>query len=293
MADTNIEGVSSPVSDTTKQVLESLKAEGHEIEENRPAQFGDDEQVIETEIEAKKEEPTPEPAPEVKPEEKQAKPEREHSFVPAWKLKVAEDQKAKAEARHQEALAEIERLSRKTEMTHSEKQDLSDEISSLADEYGVDKGFLSRLEKSILAKSSTPKEITEKLKELDVIKAEINKKHEETAYSQEFDKDIIPLIRAENPEISESALSQIKDILKTYAYSEEYGKLPLSKIYKAEREGLPIPAPAPRKKSAESSRSGTIRANDDIDFDNMTEEQFKNLPGEKMLEFARYKAGRK
>jgi hypothetical protein len=288
-----IEGVSGPVSDTTRQALESLKAEGHTIDESLPAKFGDDEEVIENEKEEEAPQATPEKEPEPEAPKEQPKQEREHSYVPAWKLKVAEDQKAKAEARYQEAQGEIERLSRKPEMTNSDKENLGDALEALGDEFGVDKNFLAKLEKAIVSKTSIPKDISEKLKELDVIKQDRAKEYQENSYLKEFESDVLPIIKAENPNISETALSQIKDNLKKYAFSEEYAKLPLNKVFKVEKETLGIPVATPHKKTVESSRSGTTRATTTIDFDDMSEEQFKTLAPEQMLEFAKYKAGRR
>lgn len=278
-----------PVSEATKQALEELRAEGAETTEDEETE------VEEAKPEAKKTEDTEkvETKEPEKPDTEDKKPEREHSFVPAWKLKVAEDQKAKAEARYQEAQSEIERLSRKPEMTKTEKEDLGDALEALGDEFGVDKNFLAKLEKAIVSKTSMPKDIAEKLKELDVIKQDRAKEYQDNSYSKEFENDILPLIRAENPNISESALSKIKDNLKKCAFSEEYAKLPLAKVYKVEKEELGLPVATPHKKSVESSRSGTTRTQDDVDFNNMSEDTFKNLSDDQLEAFMKHKTGRK
>lgn len=275
--------VEAPVSDLTKQVLENLKAEGAELKTDNASQFNEngDLKTEDTEI-------TAEEVKEEKPKEEKkedVKIERDVSYVPTWKLKVAEDQKLKAEQKLAEAQSEIERLSQKKTLTHSEQQILDSSLQEIADEYNLDISFLEKFKNAL-----TPKEAIKKLESLE---EERNKLFQETTYNSEFEKDIVPLIKSENPDISSTALSQLKEDLKSFAFSEEYKKLPLSKIFRAEKESFNIPQVKTHKKTAESLRSGITRTNDAIDFDNISEQDFLSLSPEDKIKFARQKAGRK
>src|SRR5574343_107594 len=175
--------VEAPVSDLTKQVLENLKAEGAELKTDDVPQFNENGDLKTKEVEEK-------PAEEVKEEEapkeekkEEGKIEREVSYVPTWKLKVAEDQKAKAEQKLAEAQAEVDRLSQKETLTKTERASLDSSLQEIADEYGVDASFLEKLKSAL-----TPKEAIQKL---EAIEAERNKMYQETAYSSEFEKDIV------------------------------------------------------------------------------------------------------
>lgn len=221
---------------------------------------------------------------------KEAKKPRDIKFVEAYKLKIAESQKETAEKKLQEALSEIEKLSKKSDLSTKDKENLDDAMDELSTKYpDIDPNLLKDLQNSIIKKISTPKEVQEALKELQTIKAERDESFESIEYSKDFDKDVMPILKAEHPNLSDEAISQIKDSLKTFAYTEEYAKIPLSKIYKAEKESLNIPIASPKKKSTESDKSFRTRDSGAVDFDNMTDEAFNNLSDEEKLKFSQHK----
>lgn len=302
MADNNIvEGINTPVSDVTKQAIEQLKAEGATIAgDNTPNFEGED-------IKDKEVPPKEEPAKIVKPPEKKddestgdepkdpppdegKKPAREVKYTEAWRLKVAESQKEAVAKQLADAQAEIIRLSNKpSDLNNTEKKDLGDALKVIAEKHNVDPELLKDIRDSIIGQVTTPADVTEKLKKLDEIQAERDHTFQENEYFKEFDKDVLPLIKAENPGISEDALLQVKESLKQLAFTEEYGKLSLSKIFKAEKDSLNLPVASPGKKTTEGTKSGTIRISD-TSYDELDEAGFLALSDEKKTDYMKYMA---
>jgi hypothetical protein len=262
----------------TAQALAELGAQGHTITADNTPTF-DGEDIVETPIEEKTE-ATPEVTTPPEQTREDPKPEREIAYVPAWKLKTAESQKSQAEKRVTELEAELKRYAENPDKK-TEANEVRQEISDLVKEFpDVDPRFFELIDK----KYGAPLETVKRLE------AEQNKTFQELSYAKEFDKDIVPLIKAENPNVSETALLQIKDTLRNYAFTEEYGKLALAKIFKAERDSLNIPEFKEGRKTSEDSRSGTIRAADTIDFDNVSEAQFLAMSDDDKLKFGKYQA---
>lgn len=213
---------------------------------------------------------------------------RDIGLVPAFKLKVAESQKEKVEKDLADAKAEIERLSKKPEDLNVEDEKVLDEaLKTLSEKHSVDPEFLKDL-KGLMKNSNTlPKEIKDKLALLDNVVAEKTQKDEqakiqaqETFYNSEFEKDVLPLLKVENPKISAEAIEKIKEDLKVMAFSEGYNFLPLKKIFYAEKESLKLPVTVEPKKTTEDKKSGAERVIETVDFENMTEAKFNSLSDE-------------
>lgn len=297
------EGGQGPVSEISKQVLADLQSQGHEIAKDTEMREDEDGQVKDREIE--KPAPVIEPKKEVdnkedngeddeedatKPDEK---PNRESKFIPAYKYEIIKNQKASTEKQLAEANAKIEELSKQkpSELSNSEKKELGDAYKVIAEKHNVDPELLKDLKNLLASEISTPAEVMEKLKELDTIKADRAKEFADNAYNKEFDKDILPLLKAEYPDISDETLSSIKNDLKTIAFTEEYGKLPLNKVFMAEKSSFKIVS-NPKRKSSETVRPGASRSIETIDYDNMDENTFNSLPPAKQLEFSRAMASK-
>lgn len=311
MPDSKVEGIDTPVSPETKQAIEELQAEGNVIDaDNKPNFEGEDikdkplppkepaktdkkpeeKQPEEDEPEEGDEPESDEEPKDETPKDEDEKPARDIKFVPAWKLKTAESQKASVEKQLADANAELARLAGKpSDLNSSDKKDLGDALKVIAEKHNVDPELLKDLRDTIVGQVSTPAEITEKLKQLDKLTEENDRTFQESQYLKEFDKDVAPLIKAENPDISEDALLQAKEALKKLAFTEEYGKLSLAKIFKAERDSLGLPVASPKKKATENSRSGTDRTAD-VPFDDLDEAGFAALSDEKAEEYLAYMA---
>jgi len=291
------EAVSAPTSDVAKEAIANLQKEGFELGSN-PIEENEFGQVVETKIpkeEPKKEETKSEP----KKEEKTEKPAKEPSKTETWRVRVQENkwEKEKEEMQNEfktqvaELQQKVEELS-KSKMTVSEKAEIADEIEEIAKEFGLDdanKNLIKKLEQSILKKVSLPKEVAAKIEGFESERIAIN---QEKQFNSEFETDVLPLIRAEYPNISDSSLSEVKAKILETAFREEYLKVPLKKIFKAEQDELGI-SEVPHKKGLETSKSGQNRATETVDFDKMDEETFLGLPADKKLEFSKYQSSKK
>lgn len=279
----------APASEIAKQALEELGKEGHEIADTgADNSFDEHGNIIEKTVEEKKPE-TEKKAEEVKaPVEGEKKPEEgeDKKTVPAWELMKEKRQRETAEAKTQELEAKILELSKDTsKITKEQKEEIADDYKKLAEEHNVDPEFLVKLEKSFMKKLGIdPAAITKKIES---IEARETAAFQEQEYAKEFDKDITPLVKAEFPGISDEALKEVKDKLHELAFSDVYEKVPLAKIFKAEKDGFKVHVPK-KEKSAEGGGSGKAHTTAVIDFENMDEETFKNLPPEKVLEFNEY-----
>lgn len=257
------------------QVIADLQKEGHEVGDHQP--IDDDGNVIEKEVEVKEPEAPQEETP------KDEEPSRIPTMVETWKLKVAEDQKASAEKQVAELQAKLEDLSKQTRpITDTQKEDIADDIKTIAEESGVDETFLSKFANSILKKAEAkfkPSDDTTKM--LQELTHEKELLQQENLYSQEFAKDIEPLVK-EQYGLSDTALSQLKSQLKDLAFSDTYAKVPLAKILKAEFDTLGI-------KEAKRSSEGKgvkMRSNEVVDYDNLSEDQIGKMSPEQLIEFS-------
>ena len=86
--------------------------------------------------------------------------------------------------------------------------------------------------------------------------------------------------------LSDAELSGVKTKLKDLAFTEQYAKVPLSKIFRAEEDEFGLSA---HKRSSEGS-GAKIRQNTVVDYDNMDEETFAKLTPEQVDEFTKRQA---
>lgn len=142
--------------------------------------------------------------------------------------------------------------------------DLRKKTDAIAAKYGTDadeeyekaEALRDALKTAPQAKVEIPKEIEDGFKEFKEYKHQQEVATEETLFNTDFDKKILPLVQAEyGKDVPESVIADVKDKVKAKAYSEEYGKVPMTTIYKGEDEfrGL-IPD---KQKGSEKSRGGT------------------------------------
>ena len=280
MPNPNIEGTVAPNS-VEAQALAELQKEGHEVATGQPdAIDGEvkDTPVIPKEV-PKDVPPKDEPA-KVDPPKDEHKPERTPTMVEAWKLKVAQDQKAGLEKDLQEMKAKIDDLSKqKSPVTEAQKTEIADEIKAIAEEAGVDAGFLTKFADTLLKKANANRPSSDVEKTLESIKQEREVEKQLNAYNTEFENDVMPLVKGHN--LSDTALSELKKTLKDYAFSETYAKVPLKEIFRIKEEALDLKSP---KKSSEG-KGPKVRASDMLDLDNVTEEDFAKMTPEQVDAF--------
>ena len=281
----NNEGTPAPMS-IEAQAIAELEKEGHVISDTKIQPNPNDGEIKESPIPPKEEVKV-----EVKPKEEtpkdEPKPDRTPTMVETWKLRVAEDQKAGLEKDMQELKAKVEELSKqKTPITQIQKDDIAEEIKALAGDKEVDTEFLTKFADTILKKAESKykpsADIEKTLKEFKDSQ-KLNKQLLE--YSNEFDKDVAPLVK--DYQLSDQALSDMKTKLRDLAFSETYMKVPLKEIFQIKQNEFNLIVP---KKSSEGKGIKT-RANEMIDLDNVDEDSFSKMTPEQVLEFEKRKSG--
>jgi len=97
-------------------------------------------------------------------------------------------------------------------------------------------------------------------KEVEGLKAQIKENSEKTMwveqdkrFEQDFEKSIAPILKSEN--IPSENIPRLKKLLKTYAFTEDFAKSPLSVVYRGIEDFKQF-LPSSKKKSGESARGG-------------------------------------
>jgi len=295
MEENIIEGV-GPVSETTKQVLEDLQKQGMSLGEGTEVdeigEIVDKKPVEKIEAVVEKTEVVEETK-EVKPDEKI---DRKPSLTPTWKLKMEEkrwekekeEMKSDFDNQMSTLQKKVEELSSDKNMSASEKSEITDEIESIANEFGLDdanRSLIKKLEKAILSKVKIPDNISKKVEELENEKLILAQQKQ---FDSEYSGDILPFINEKYPNITKDSLSEIKSKLEELAYDERYLRIPLKKIFKAEMDDFSF-SENPNKQGVESGKSGQNRS-EAIDFDRMDEDTFSKLTPDQQLEFSKQMA---
>lgn len=263
-AETGLEGLPAAEKAETEAILHELEGEAPKPEETKADPDKPEGEKPKEGEEGKK----PEDANDgKKPDgegDKTTKPEarREVRMMPAWAHEAYKD---KSEKEIASLKAEVERLA-STDKPGGKKDgegapapdELEKEASELAEKHGI----TAELAKDILAAArkgvALPPELMSKLSEVDDLKAVRDAEVETAKYNADFDRIILPLIKAEyGDDAPAEVISRVRDELKTLAYDPEgtYAKVPYEVIYRGQEafRGL-VPAP---KKGAESSRGGS------------------------------------
>lgn len=214
----------------------------------------------------------PEPKPDTKPEEgkpetekkpgeddgKKPEPRREVKLMPSW---LHERAKADWSKREKELLDEVEKAKgtstrKEGEAPKDENLDVEKEAEALADKHGITVELAKDLVALADRKGKLPADIQEKLAAFDRLRDTETITAEATAFNADFDKNILPLVKAEyGDDVPAEVIEQVREELKAKAYTPEYSKVPYSTIYKGEDQFRDLVAP--KKKGAEGGRGGT------------------------------------
>lgn len=271
------EGV-APKSET-EEALAELQKEGYEVEGQQPADNPEGEEKsdpVPPKEESKPEDKPKEETPREETPEDKPKVERKPLMVEAWKLKVAEDQKAGLEKSLAEVQTKLDELSKqKGPVSEAQKTDIADDIKAISEEYGVDPDFTQKITDTILKKALPSAEVA---KTLEQIQEERELEKQDNLFNKEFENDVLPLVKEHN--LPDQALSQLKKSLKDLAFSETYAKVPLKEIFKLKEDTFDLKGP---KKSAEGK--GVKARPEIVDLDNVSEEQFAQMSPEQVEEF--------
>lgn len=278
MLEVEKEGGQNPeeLDEATQEVLAEMEKEGHEIDQ--PAKSEEKPEVKEDPKPTPKEEKPEEPKPKdsEKPEAEKPKEEepetprkpRSVKMVPAWKLEIEKQKGEKLAADLEKARnAPPAPAPNVPEAPKPSTQKLDSAIKKWADKTGVDEADVRELTNAILdgfkPQTELPKEILDQLADLkkfkDTQENSFNEASEMAEYGKEFERDILPLVKAKYPDVSDAKIGELKAKLATIAFTEEYAKLPLKKIFLAEQDGFSDVLPAESKPSAEPGRGGAGR----------------------------------
>jgi hypothetical protein len=272
----------------TDAVIAELQAEGHEIE-------GRQVDVPEAQTPAEPEVPSqPEPevteTPEVveTPEPRNVdRVPKEPTLIPAWKAKIAEDRLSKENA---ELRSQIEAFqSNPTRENREGVQQGMENVRELAQAYGLEldssqEAFFNALVSSV-AQKAVPQDLVQNIQALHQQK---EVEYLETEYTKEFTQDVAPLIKERYGDVSDKELATLQKKLHDIAFTEQYAKVPLKKIFLAESEDLGIKA---SKESIVTHKSGRTRGTE-IDLSNMDEDSFRSLDGDTLDKFIDQKSGK-
>lgn len=281
-------------SEETQQILKELQEEGHEIAGQKP--------------EEPKDEPKADPQPEKKEEEKPAdKPEdksddqkpvdqvddkkkqppvdRTTKAVPVGKYNDERHKRQEAEKRAEEAerrAKELEELSNSTsnQPSKQEMDTIREAAKKVAEKHGYDNAeFIAEFAETIVAEASKrnvlPKEIEAKLKAFDDQRAEQQARDLEVAQETGFNTEFSEVIK-EFPDLVDH-----KDDLKQLAFMEGNEKTALRRLALEYMHDNPVQG----RKTVEAPLPGRTDTTDVIDYNNITEEQFKNLTPKQMDEY--------
>lgn len=255
---------------------------------------------------------TPEPAkepevnqkeetPEVKPKEDESKigedpldTEEEEDIKPnktrvpktmlTYKHKIAEKNWAKEKDTLNKT---IEDLKNKPSDTPIQQENLDKDIQALAEETGLDEKVLKKII-NLRPTQSIPTDLTEKLAkdiaEVNELKESLLDNKSELDFNNDFTNDVLPLIKSEYGDISDSDLAILKKRMKNAATMEDYVGTNLALLYK----GLDNFRPKVGKKSAEPTDGGKARSDGTMDYSNVSDDQVEkwtnsNAPADKKM----------
>lgn len=183
--------------------------------------------------------------------------------------------------------------------TPEEQKDLTERIQTMASKLsekhqGISKELIADLamslvETGITSTANLPKDVQDKLKQVDQWSAEKQVQAEEAAFRTDFEKVVLPLVKSEYGDLPDDTISAIRELMMQKAYDENLGKTPLDVLYKGLEEFRAFKRLPSR--SAEPTRGGQERTGDGVDnddstrFENATESDIDKMSPE---EFDRY-----
>lgn len=278
----------------TDAVIAELQAEGHEIEgkpvEAPEVQTPEVQTPAEPEVPSQPEPEVPDtPTPDFVDEEKPKvdRVPKEPTLIPAWKAKIAEDRLSKENA---ELRAQVEAFqANPTRENREGVQQGMENVREMAQAYGLEldesqEAFFNALV-STVAQKAVPQDLVQNIQALHQQK---EVEYLETEYTKEFTQDVAPLIKERYGDVSDKELATLQKKLHDLAFTEQYAKVPLRKVFLAESDDLGI---RHSKESIVTHKSGRTRGTE-IDLSNMDEDSFRSLDGDTLDKFIDQKSGK-
>lgn len=286
--------VESPASDSvsteTQQILAQLRNEGHEIAGDTPT---DPQEAPVSPQDAPQATETPEPS-DVPLQDKTSDTEantapvdrnsKEPALIPAWEHKVAEKRWAKE---NETLRAELEAL--KANPTPENQQAVvqtTHNLKGLAQQYGLELDEAQEKFFSALVAQAVPNDLRDASKKLEALERDRTISFLEQQYDNEFNHDVVPMLREKYGELDGSTLAELKAKLHNTAFSETYAKVPLRKVFLAEESEFKLIPSEPRS-TVQPGKSGKTRGTS-IDFDSVDEETFAKMSPEDIERYTKH-----
>jgi len=195
-------------------------------------------------------------------EKKKQEERRPATLVPAYLLKVQEDQANKKIATLTAELEAAREAGKKALDAGAKPEDaaatLEKRLQAISEKSGIAVDVLKEVV-DLVKPSGTielPEELKNDLKVAKDLRAEREVEVEAAKFSADFDRLILPLVKKEyGDDVPAETVATIKEDLKAKAYSPDYAMVPYSTIYKGEDTFRNLVNP--KGKGGEASRGGT------------------------------------
>lgn len=255
----------------TAQILKELQEEGETVEETQdvtetetPIVPSQEEVETETEVDTTVEVPVD-------------RVPKEPTLIPVWQHKVAEK---KWEQEREQLNQELEAL--RANPTQANRENVAQSVSNLrelAQQNGLE--LDERQERFFQSLVSSVKAVPEQLtQELEALRRDRQIAYLETQYENEFLKDVAPLLA----EVPEHQHAELRQKLHNLAFSEQYAKVPLKKIFLAEQDTLNV-IPSRHKVSMDTTKQGKSRTVV-TDYVNLSEADVEKLSPDEFEKYA-------
>lgn len=189
--------------------------------------------------------------------------------------KAQKEKKRAVEKAREEVRAEYEAKLAELQNKSANDVEVSDELSTFAEEQGVDKEII----KKIVDLAQKP--FSEKLSKVDGIIAEKEKIAEFAKVEKEFDEKVSDLIKKDYPNAPIEHINKIKKEVTELAFTKDFNTYKLEDIYKVNRDSFEYKD----NYGIEPSSSTSV---DVIDFDNISDEDQHKLAQENPQKFAEF-----
>jgi len=302
MSNDNQDNQQSEINAETKQAMDDLRAKGFDFE-------GDQSKEPEPKPEETK---APEPEPKEKTPEAEKEPESKEPENPdrqsrkaPWQYEMEKRREEKSQKEKESGLlnkigqleSEINNLKQTgTKSASVEATDIEKEMEELADGYEKGEMTLKDYTKKLVAisakslpKSELPSDITDKLNRIDRLEKEKQLEKEDLEYHSSFNGEIIPAIKKEYPHATEADLGAIEKKLKEYYFDERYISLTPQEIFTLKKSEMAKEISPLSKKTAEEGTRGVGRDSDNIDYENVTDEEYRKMSSEQREKVNTYK----
>lgn len=202
-------------------------------------------------------------------EKKPVEERRPATLVPAYLLKIQEDQSSKKIAGLEKDLADARAAGEKALDDGAKKEDVQATLDKRLEAISAKSGIKVEVLKEVIdlvrpGPVELPEELKNDLKVAKDLRIEREVEVESAKFSADFDRLILPLIQAEyGKDVPADTVTQIKESLKTKAYTPDYAKVPYGTIYKGEDEFRNLVNA--KSKGGEESRGGTVAISETSD----------------------------